>query len=83
MTMPGGGCFMVAPGQVTDDSELAMCQLRGLIEGEGKLDMSKIVRYYGLWFQEGPFDRGTTTSRALSAINPDKPNPLEPRSAAI
>ena len=83
MSMPGGGPHMLAPGQVTDDSELAMSLMHGLVEGEGKLDMSKVVRYYGLWFQEGPFDRGTTTSNALREINPDKPNPLEPRSAAL
>ena len=27
MRMPGGGVFNVGPGQVTDDSELAMCLL--------------------------------------------------------
>ena len=27
MEMPGGGPFMLGPGQVTDDSELAQCQL--------------------------------------------------------
>ena len=50
MSMPGGGPHMLAPGQVTDDSELAMCLMHGLVEGEGKLAMSKVVRYYGLWF---------------------------------
>ena len=25
MTMPGGGCWGLQPGQITDDSELAMC----------------------------------------------------------
>ena len=50
MSMPGGGPHMLAPGQVTDDSELAMSLMHGLVEGEGKLDMSKVVRYYGLWF---------------------------------
>ena len=27
MLMPGGGPFMVGPGQITDDSEMAMCIL--------------------------------------------------------
>ena len=31
MKMPGGGCWSVGPGQVTDDSELAMCLMWGLI----------------------------------------------------
>ena len=33
MRMPGGGPFRLAPGQITDDSELAMCLMWGLIEG--------------------------------------------------
>lgn len=28
--MPGGGIHMIAPGQITDDSELAICLARGL-----------------------------------------------------
>ena len=38
MSMPGGATWDLAPGQITDDSELAMCQLRGLLAGNGKLD---------------------------------------------
>ena len=41
--MPGGGTWGLAPGQVTDDSELAMCQLRGLVEGNGKLNLALIA----------------------------------------
>ncbi len=33
MTMPGGGPFELGPGQITDDSEMAMCLMWGLIEG--------------------------------------------------
>ena len=35
MQMPGGGYWDIYPGQVTDDSELAMCQMRGLLAGNG------------------------------------------------
>jgi len=31
MVMPGGGYFNVGPGQITDDSELAMCQLWAIV----------------------------------------------------
>ena len=81
--MPGGGPHAVAPGQVTDDSELAMCLMHGLIEGNGKLDMAKIVLYYGKWFQDGPFDRGGTVTNALKEININKINPLDPKKAAM
>ena len=30
MSMPGGGPFYLAPGQVTDDSEMALHMLQGL-----------------------------------------------------
>jgi len=33
MQMNGGGMFNVGPGQVTDDSELAMSLLSGICEG--------------------------------------------------
>jgi len=29
--MPGGGPFKLAPGQITDDSELALCLGKGLV----------------------------------------------------
>ena len=45
----GGGVFSVGPGQITDDSELAMCLLHGLIEGNGDLDINKIRDYYVMW----------------------------------
>ena len=32
MTMPGGGPFRLAPGQITDDSELAMMMMHGLVD---------------------------------------------------
>ena len=49
MEMPGGGCWGLAPGQITDDSELAMCQLRGLLAGQGKLDPFHLALFYGMW----------------------------------
>ena len=33
MEMPGKGHWGIAPGQVTDDSELAMSLMHGLCEG--------------------------------------------------
>jgi len=45
MQMNGGGPWMVAAGQVTDDSELAMCMIRGMLDNviieENKKVMSK------------------------------------------
>ena len=32
LTVPGGGYWKVGPGQVTDDSELAMCLLQAIVK---------------------------------------------------
>ena len=49
LSMPGGGNMRLGVGQITDDSEHAMCLLHGLIEGKGKLVLSPILRYFGMW----------------------------------
>ena len=83
MTMPGGGTWNLAPGQITDDSELAMCLMHGLIEGKGKLDAKAIVKNYALWYEEGPFDIGSTTRNAMKYTNPNKPCAISMRGGAI
>ncbi|CAG9333579.1 unnamed protein product [Blepharisma stoltei] len=72
LEMRGGGPFSVGPGQVTDDSELAMCLLRGLYEGNGKFNLDLIAKYYKEWYCTGPFDIGKTTKNALKVY---KDNP--------
>ena len=37
MAMNGGGPFKLAGGQITDDSELAMCQMHAIIENETEI----------------------------------------------
>ena len=73
--MPGGGCWGLSPGQITDDSELAMCQLRGLVAGQGKFDLFHLALYYGHWIYYGPFDIGTTTRNGLERLSADLENP--------
>ena len=58
MQMPGGGAWRIQPGQITDDSELAMCQMRGLLAGQGQLDPFYLAFYYGPWIDKEPFDIG-------------------------
>ena len=63
MTMPGGGPFALNPGQITDDSELAMCQMQALLESaeevkNGSFDANKIAHWYRKWVGSGPFDIG-------------------------
>jgi ADP-ribosylglycohydrolase len=39
--MPGGGPFMLQPGQITDDSELALHMLAGLLAYDNKISLDK------------------------------------------
>ena len=73
--MPGGGIWCLSPGQVTDDSELAMCQMHGLLAGRGKFDLFHLALYYGHWIAHGPFDIGNTTSAGLGTLSKCLKNP--------
>ncbi len=55
LEMDGGGSFAVGPGQITDDSELALSLLLGIQEGKGVLDYDLIVKEYGRWIRSPPF----------------------------
>lgn len=70
VTMPGGGVFRLGPGQITDDSELALSLARGLL-GHSPRDgfpMESVARQYALWFESKPFDIGITCSKAFGAM---------------
>lgn len=62
--MPGGmGPWQLAPGQVTDDGELSMCQLQGLaLMEKGVFEPILIADHYVGWYTQGPYDIGTTTT---------------------
>jgi ADP-ribosylglycohydrolase len=64
LSMAGGGWLRVAPGQITDDGELALCLARSLA-GAQAIDRDKIARAYVDWFRSQPFDCGTTTVNAF------------------
>jgi ADP-ribosylglycohydrolase len=64
LSMAGGGWLRVAPGQITDDGELALCLARSLA-GAQAVDRDKIAREYVGWFDSQPFDCGTTTGKAF------------------
>jgi len=62
LKMPGGGPHNVGPGQITDDSELALCLGRGLLEG----GLDNVARNYIRWIKSNPFDVGHTCFKAFS-----------------
>jgi ADP-ribosylglycohydrolase len=46
--------------QITDDSEMAMCLLQGLLESDasGPLPLDDIASWYIRWLHSPPFDIG-------------------------
>lgn len=59
----GGGPFRLLPGQVTDDSELALALARTLVARGWDLDAR--AEAYVAWLDSGPFDVGGTTRAAF------------------
>lgn len=61
-----GGFTHWAPGQITDDSEMAVCLLQSLVD-EGRYDAAAARRNYVEWVKSGPADCGCTIGRALAS----------------
>ncbi len=62
----GGGPFGLDAGQITDDTQMAICIARSLTE-KREVDMLDIASRYVAWYQHA-FDVGNQTSAALRAI---------------
>lgn len=69
-TLPilGGGPFNLAPGQVTDDSELALVLLESLARN-GTYNREDVVKGYKSWLESDPFDIGNATLAAFINAN--------------
>jgi ADP-ribosyl-[dinitrogen reductase] hydrolase len=62
----GGGPFDLKAGQITDDTQMAVCIARSLT-AKRELDMLDIATRYVAWFQHA-FDVGNQTGAALRAV---------------
>lgn len=73
----GNPIFGDSPGQVTDDSEMAMSCAFGIMDNPdlNDLDSDYLYYYYGCWYLSNPRDIGFTTRNALSLFNPNVFNP--------
>ena len=71
----GGGPFDLEPGQVTDDTHMAIC-LAGSLWGQGRFDVVDAADRYVEW-RRHTFDIGGQTAAALDAIE----DGASPRSA--
>jgi ADP-ribosylglycohydrolase len=63
LSMPGGGTWGVAPGQITDDGELTMSLLDALAASPDR--PLAAATHYERWVSSDPFDIGATTSASL------------------
>ena len=63
----GGGPFGLAPGEVTDDTQMATC-LYSSIRGLGRFDVGDVARRYLRWMATA-FDIGNQTSASLRSIS--------------
>lgn len=59
----------IPEGQFTDDSEMELCLLQGLLNGKNSpfFPVEEIATQYIEWFKSSPFDIGNTTQMALIA----------------
>jgi ADP-ribosylglycohydrolase len=82
MTMPGGGTWEVAPGQVTDDGELTMSLLAALATDPDN-PTERAARHYARWVASDPFDIGATTAASLGCLrDPERAARAEREGAA-
>ncbi|MFW5776599.1 MAG: ADP-ribosylglycohydrolase family protein [Spirochaetota bacterium] len=65
LDMVGGGPWQTAPGQVTDDGEMALSLMHALA-GRDEFSVEAVAERYFDWFNSGPFDIGRTTTNGLS-----------------
>lgn len=65
----GGGTTGMSPGQITDDSEMALALMRGIIQSDSfDIDQHALVREYVKWYRTSPSDIGQTTLNAMKIL---------------
>ena len=62
--MIGGGWLMLAPGQVTDDTEMTLCVGRAIV-GSGGWDVRAVCEEFSEWLRAVPADVGNTCRRGI------------------
>lgn len=62
--MIGGGWLKLAPGQVTDDTQMSLHLGRSLVRNQG-LNLRDICDEFSAWLMTGPIDVGNTCRRGI------------------
>ncbi len=63
-TITGGGWLRLAPGQVTDDTEMTLCVGRAILEAE-TWDAVRVCEQFAAWLRGKPVDIGNTCRRGI------------------
>jgi ADP-ribosyl-[dinitrogen reductase] hydrolase len=74
----GGGWLRLKPGQITDDTEMALCIARAIVEAQG-WSLEGIARNFAVWLKSRPVDCGDTCRKGirnymLNGLLETKPN---------
>lgn len=75
--MIGGGWLNVAPGEVTDDTQMTLCVAEGIEESPYN-PIDPIGRRFVEWYKSGPKDVGGTCAMSISGAIRHGSNPIEP-----
>ncbi|MWG34542.1 ADP-ribosylglycohydrolase family protein [Halomarina oriensis] len=70
--MLGYGTHGQPAGTITDDTEMALCVARSLVE-RGQFDPEDIARRFVEWYDSGPFDIGGMTAESIRLLKQDTP----------
>ncbi|HEY3308355.1 MAG TPA: ADP-ribosyl-[dinitrogen reductase] hydrolase [Desulfuromonadaceae bacterium] len=62
----GGGWLRLKPGQVTDDTEMALCIARAIISNQG-WSLEVIAQNFATWLKSRPVDCGDTCRKGIRA----------------
>jgi ADP-ribosyl-[dinitrogen reductase] hydrolase len=62
----GGGWLRLKPGQVTDDTEMALCIARAIISNQG-WSPEAIAKNFAAWLKSRPVDCGDTCRKGIRA----------------
>lgn len=63
----GGGWLRLAPGEYTDDTQMALAIARSIV-ALGRIDPDDIARHFVAWYETAPKDIGKLTRRALGHL---------------
>lgn len=65
--MTGGGFFKLVPGQITDDTDMALCLAESLV-CQKAFDPAEVAERYKIWFFDNPIGTGKTIEAAMLAL---------------